>query len=155
MEFIDIQHTGHGFFLDPTRYLDWLERCGDRLPPGAAALASDPGHYRFGDRCLKSLVLDSASLEPGEGGTGARLVFRAFAGDGEPVLVIRYIGITEFSMTLDPETEANSGRALPGYLEVLLDEILPADSGCSHEIRLTAGAILISCVDLEAEWCER
>jgi hypothetical protein len=153
MQFIDIQSTGHGFFLDPTRYLDRLERCGDQLPPGAAAFARDPGHYEFGDRCLKSLVLDSASIEPHEGGTGARLVFRAFAGDGAPILVVRYVGVTEFSMTFDTETASNFARALPGHREVLLDEILPAASGCSHEIRLVSGTILISCRDLEAEWC--
>lgn len=144
MQLIDIQNTDHGFSLDPRRYLEWLERCGDQLPRGAAAFVSDPGHYAFGDRCLKSLVLDSVSLGPSDGGSCAQLVFRAFAGDGKPVLVIRYLGITEFSVKLDPEAQSN--------LEVLLDEILPADSGCSHEIRLTVGSILISCRDLDAEW---
>jgi hypothetical protein len=153
MQFIDIRNTEHGFFLDPTRYLEWLERCGDQLPEGAAALANDPGHYEFGGRCMKSLVLDSAVLESCDLGTGARLVFRAFAGTGEPILVIRYTGITGFSMTLDTEGEANVAKARPGHREVLLDEILPADSGCSHEIRLVAGTVLISCRDLDAEWC--
>lgn len=145
MQLIDIQKHDHGFSLDPTRYLDWLERFGDQLPRGAAALATDPGHYAFGDRCLKSLVLDSVSLDPRGGGTCAQLAFRAFAGPREPVLVIRYTGVTDFSVRLDPATQAN--------LEVLLDEILPAESGCTHEIRLTIGSVLISCRDLDAEWC--
>jgi hypothetical protein len=144
MQLIDIQAHDHGFSLDPTRYLDWLERFGDQLPRGAAALATDPGHYAFGDRCLKSLVLDSVSLDPRSDGTSAQLAFRAFAGPREPVLVIRYTDVTDFSVRLDPETQAN--------LEVLLDEILPAESGCTHEIRLTIGSVLISCRDLEAEW---
>ncbi|THV26496.1 hypothetical protein [Glycomyces paridis] len=145
MQHIDIQSHDHGFSLDPTRYLDWLERWGDQLPRGAAAFATDPGHYAFGDRCLKSLVLDSVRLDPlDDGGTGARLAFRAFAGPREPVLVIRYSGVTDFSVRRDPDTRAN--------LEVLLDELLPAESGCTHEIRLTIGSVLISCSDLDAEW---
>lgn len=145
MQLIDIQKHGHGFSLDPTRYLDWLEQFGDQLPLGAAALATDPGHFAFGDRCLKSLVLYSMSLDPRDDGAQAQLAFRAFAGPSEPVLVIRYVGVTEFSVRLDPESQGN--------LEVLLDEILPAESGCTHEIRLTIGSVLISCNDLDAEWC--
>jgi hypothetical protein len=144
MRFIDIREDDHGFLLDPTRYLDRLERFKDRLPPGAAALATDPGHYTFGDRCLKSLVLESASLDPRDGGTGAQLAFRAFAGSSEPVLVIRYAGVTDFSVKRDPATEGN--------MEVLLDEILPTESGCTHEIQSTIGSVLISCSDLDAEW---
>lgn len=91
MQFIDIRNAEHGFFLDPTRYLEWLERCGDQLPEGAAALANDLGHCEFGGRCMKSLVLDSVDLEPCDRGTGARLVFR---GGQRRTLVIRYTGIT-------------------------------------------------------------
>lgn len=92
MRLIDIRNTGHGFVLDPSRYLDWLGRCA---------------------------------------------------------------GVTGLSVTLDPATGADAGSALPRNLEaVLLDEILPVDPGCSHEIRFIAGTVLISCLDLDAEWCD-
>ncbi|MEU6859304.1 hypothetical protein AB0B28_10595 [Glycomyces sp. NPDC046736] len=151
MRFVDIQETEFGSALDPTPYLEWLEQSGDELPEGAAAFARDPGHYKFGDRCMKSLYLDSVVLEPGDGGIGARVVFRGPGEEGTPRLVIHYEGVTEFSVLLDSEAEI--GALYRGLRYVLLDEILPAGSQCSHEIRFVLGTIRIACLDLDAEWC--
>lgn len=150
MRFVDIQETEFGSALDPARYLEWLEQNGDELPEGAAAFARDPGHYAFGDRCMKSLCLYSVALEPGDGGISARVVYRGFGGD-TPRLVIHYAGVTEFSVLLD--SQAETGAPYRELRYVLLDEILPAGSQCSHEIRFVLGTLRISCLDLDAEWC--
>ncbi|MCX4790090.1 MULTISPECIES: hypothetical protein [unclassified Streptomyces] len=35
---------------------------------------------------------------------------------------------------------------------VLLDEILPRQDGCLHEIALTGASIIVHCQELEAVW---
>ncbi|MEJ3743376.1 hypothetical protein WEI85_08825 [Actinomycetes bacterium KLBMP 9797] len=138
MKYIKIEQTELGFSLDPTAYLDRLEAIAAQLPPGAAAFAREPGHYAFGDRCPKDLKLDRASLV----GTALELSFVGYT--PEPRLVIRYDGVVSFTAAAD-EGEDDLGR-------VQLDEILPHDRGCRHEIKLIAGTVAVVCADLTAKW---
>jgi hypothetical protein len=48
--------------------------------------------------------------------------------------------------------EADGGAVLElsDFNTVRLNELLPHESGCSHELRLTTGSIRILCQDLDA-----
>jgi hypothetical protein len=50
--------------------------------------------------------------------------------------------------------EADGGAVLElsDFNTVRLNELLPHESGCSHELRLTTGSIRILCQDLDARW---
>lgn len=41
---------------------------------------------------------------------------------------------------------------LTDFNSLRLDEILPHEKGCSHELRFTQGTVRIVCTDLEAIW---
>ena len=41
---------------------------------------------------------------------------------------------------------------LSDFSSVRLDEVLPDEAGCSHELRLTTATVRILCADLRAEW---
>lgn len=138
MKYIKIEQTEQGFSLDPTAYLDQLEAIATQLPPGAAAFAREPGHYAFGDRCVKDLKLDRASLVGG----ALELSFVGYM--PEPRLVIRYERVVSFTAVADGGAD-ELGR-------VQLDEILPHESGCRHEIKLITGTVAVVCADLTAEW---
>lgn len=152
MEHVKIDRIDEGYRLDPTPYLDWLARRGDQLPQGAAAFVRDPGHYAFGDRCLHALRMDSAGIEFSDGGTDARLVFRAPGAEGEPRLIIRYAAVSSFFTALDSGVAAGARSGDLGA--VLLDEARPVEGDCEHEIRCTSGRILVACRDLDAEWVQ-
>ncbi|MBN1171972.1 MAG: hypothetical protein JXA67_07340 [Micromonosporaceae bacterium] len=68
-------------------------------------------------------------------------------------LVIRYRGVTGLAVDASPvmgvECPPPAVRSL-GSLQI--DEILPHEQGCSHEILMTGGTIRVVCADLEAEW---
>lgn len=135
-----IARTGpEGFYCDPDAYLDALAELGPRLPPGARAFATEPGHYRFADpRCVKNLKPARVRIE----GEQITLELRHSCFAHEEDLVLRYTGVTEH--TLGERGE------LPG--EVLLDELLPEHPGVRHEIRCWPHDILVVAADLTAEW---
>ncbi|WP_055550109.1 hypothetical protein [Streptomyces sp. NBRC 110028] len=137
----------HGFRVDPTAYLAELPRLRAALPPGAWAFASDEEHYRFGTgaRCVKDLGLAGVDI-PGRKGGGLTLTFEPSEWKHDTGLRIRYAGVRHFSI--------DYAHAID-WMEtdtVLLDEILPHDAGCSHEIALTDAVIIVHCRDLEAVW---
>ncbi|MEC3975583.1 hypothetical protein [Amycolatopsis sp. H20-H5] len=48
----------------------------------------------------------------------------------------------------------DDGPRAPWHRDVTLDEILPAEAGCSHEIACFAGSVRVVCRDLAATWTE-
>lgn len=64
----------------------------------------------------------------------------------EQDLLIRYTGVPGF--TADP-VGAHRGT---GFGAVILDEILPHEDGCSHEIACWDGTLTLVCRDLRATW---
>ncbi|MGR3938096.1 hypothetical protein [Streptomyces sp. BRA346] len=137
----------HGFRVDPTAYLAELPRLRAALPPGAWAFASDEGHYRLGSgtRCVKDLGLAGVDIPRGKEG-GLTLTFVPSRWKHDAGLRIRYTGVRHFSITYEHAID---------WMEtdtVLLDEILPHDAGCSHEIVLTDAVIVVHCRDLAAVW---
>lgn len=137
-----------GFAVDPTRYLERLPGLRAGLPPGAWRFAADPGHYDFtGPRCVKDLEVDRLVFA-GRDATELEIRFAPNEWKHPSGLTIRYEGVTTVVVHSDRITSASP----PGLGGVLLDEILPAGPGCSHEIALTNGSIRIECADLAANW---
>lgn len=149
MKHVIVEAREHGNFLDPSAYLKLLPALAADLPAGARAFATDPGHYDFhSQRCVKDLWPDRVT----HGGAGERwleLRFRHNCWKHEDDLTIRYSGISGVlrASAWHPPTwdERNS---------VTLDEILPHDRGCSHEIRFLDGFLMVVSTDLTANWTE-
>ncbi|MGA5816774.1 hypothetical protein ACPC54_02750 [Kitasatospora sp. NPDC094028] len=141
--------------ISPRRYLAELPRLAADLPPGAAAFATDPGHYDFaGQRCVKDLTL--SGFHPGRDGTDTatgtgvgtlELRFRHNCWKHEEDLVIRYRAVTgiEFDGLGEPSSWEDLGP-------VILDEILPHDQGCTHELAFRPGRLTVTSADLTAGW---
>ena len=129
-----------GNVLDADAYVDLLPTLAGALPPGARAFAADPDHYNFfSRRCVKDLAPDT--LEHGD--DWLRLGFRHNCWKHDEDLSIRYAGV----ISLDQSDWAGLGT-------VTLDEVLPHDHGCSHEIAFLAGSLTVVCRDLTAKWTE-
>ncbi|MFF6969140.1 hypothetical protein ACWDYK_33810 [Streptomyces anthocyanicus] len=64
----------------------------------------------------------------------------------EEGLRIEYVGVTSFSMASHREIDWTEAET------VILDEIIPTQDGCVHEIALTDATVLVRCSDLRATW---
>lgn len=64
------------------------------------------------------------------------------------MLTIRYSGVRSVEVADDD----GGPIELSDSNTVRLDEVLPHEAGCSHELRLTTGTVRIVCADLTAEW---
>jgi len=136
-----------GFWTDPNEYLARLAEIEQALPAGAREFVSQPGHYDFGSsKCVKDLSFNSASFAVDQGAC-VEVQFDPNEWKHESGLVINYTRVSRVSIV------AAEVHGLPGGMgEVLLDEILPIEGGCLHEIALTGGTIAIWCADLNAQW---
>ncbi|WP_198284931.1 hypothetical protein [Saccharomonospora cyanea] len=144
-----MESTSTGNFLDPAAYLALLPTLAGALPSGARAFATDPDHYDFfGRRCVKDL--EPATLQRGEadGESWLRLGFRHNCWKHEEDLSIRYVGVS--SLSLDPVDTSD----WTSFRAVTLDEILPHEHGCSHEIGFLGGSLTVVGRDLTATWTE-
>ncbi|NJP65701.1 hypothetical protein [Streptomyces spiramenti] len=132
--------------LDPSRYLRDLPLFARELPPGARAFATDAAHYDFhSSRCVKDLTVSLLQWS-GEGELAVKFRHNCWKHDRD--LVIRYTGVSGFAVDL-PADERGRLRGT-----VILDEILPHQEGCSHEIACREGSLTLVCRDLRASWTE-
>nr|BEK69604.1 hypothetical protein KPHV_68310 [Kitasatospora purpeofusca] len=132
--------------LDPGPYLDLLPALSTGLPPGARAFATDRSHYDFtGRRCVKDLTVHRATFL--QEGRALDLHLRHNCWKHEEDLVIRYAGVTAVRIGTpnEPSTWDDLGP-------LILDEILPHDRGCTHEMAFRPGSAVITCTDLTATW---
>ncbi|MET8973991.1 hypothetical protein ABZX85_00065 [Streptomyces sp. NPDC004539] len=147
MQYVETAWDSTGFRLDPTAYLAALPGLHACLPPGARSFATDPGHYDIpgATRCVKDLELADIRLATDKSG-GLVLEFAPNPWKHDTGLRISYSGVRHFSV--------DYGHAIDWMPAdtVLLDEILPNDDGCVHEIALTDATITVRCADLRATW---
>jgi len=141
--------------LDPEPYLVELPRLAARLPSGAHAFATEPGHYDFASlRCVKDLQFGTLlTKESGGAQIDITLALRGSKFKHSDDLVLRYANVVQIRVEVTPLTE--NARVWPASRrlgDLQLDEILPTDFGCSHELKLTGGVIFVECADLTAEW---
>jgi hypothetical protein len=150
MRYVKISRGRDGNALDAMGYMDAISAFAERLPPGARAFATDPQHYDFfGPRCVKDLKPVALTMGDTDGKAWAELRLQHNCWKHEDDLTIRYSGVR--SVVADPASaEAN----VDGLRDVMLDEVLPYEQGCSHEIAFLAGSIIIVADDLIATWNE-
>lgn len=157
MKFVKIEWDDrfNGELLDPSQYLAELPGFADRLPEGARRFATANGHYDFrSTRCIKDLRPISVSMEAVQDGTvDGVILLRGNPWKHNEDLTIRYAEVFDFSVAIDPserniDLDPGSGQ----FGDVRLDEVLPVDGGCSHEIETLCGRITILCRDLTINW---
>ncbi|MDG4807767.1 hypothetical protein O7634_13510 [Micromonospora sp. WMMD1120] len=148
MRYVSVERTNHGVALDPEAYLLELPSLAESLPEGAGRFATDPDHYDFfGQRCVKDLK--PARLTSGEtdGGRWLELYLRHNCWKHEEDLTIRYSGVR--SLTIEPDDQ---GLGVVHLQDVMLDEVLPHEHGCQHEIVCLSGRLIVTSRDLAAAW---
>jgi hypothetical protein len=130
--------------VDPRPYLAKLPELAERLPPGARAFATDPGHYAFsGRRCVKDLKPQRVRCL-GDGEIEIRFGHNCWKHDED--LVVRYEGVSRF------QADVLGVCDVAALGEVILDEVLPRDGGCTHEVACRSGTLVVVCRDLVAQW---
>ncbi|WP_280385633.1 hypothetical protein [Nocardia wallacei] len=147
MRYVNLNATVGGLtgVISPTEYLNRLPSFVESLPVGARAFAADAEHYDFhGKRCVKDLKLEFVESRGGE----TELRFRHNCWKHEEDLHIRYVGVSGF------EIDAPGGAEWRNLGDVILDEILPAAVGCTHEIAFRPGTLTVACRDLTATWVD-
>lgn len=148
MRYVIIEQQAHGtYWHDPDPYLAELPRLAPALPPGARAFATHPEHYDFSAlRCVKDLR--PTALPPTADAADQFQIHFTWPASQDHVLTVHYYGITSVQV----EADGGGVLELSDFNTVRLDELLPHESGCSHELRLTTGSIRILCQDLNAQW---
>jgi hypothetical protein len=148
MKYVDLDATIGQIegVISPHRYLEILPELADDLPTGARAFATDADHYDFtGKRCVKDLTLEQVHLDDLDG-SKLELHFRHNCWKHDEDLVIGYQGVSAFT------TETNSGPDWTQLGQLVLDELLPHQHGCSHEFEFWSRTLNIVCRDLTATW---
>ncbi|MEU3919938.1 hypothetical protein [Streptomyces sp. NPDC029004] len=148
MKYAVVEQQGRGIFWhDPSPYVSKLPELLSALPPGARAFASHPEHYDFSaPRCIKDLR--PQALPVAADSLGQYEIRFARSGCEEDVLTIRYSGVKSVQIAADD----GESIELSDFNSVRLDEVLPDEAGCSHELRLTTATVRVVCADLRAEW---
>jgi hypothetical protein len=148
MKYVVVEERGRGtFWHDPGPYVAKLPEILPALPPGARAFASHPEHYDFSaPHCVKDLR--PQELPPSADVLGQYELRFTWSGIESDVLIIRYRGVSSVRIVSDDGGAVD----LSDYNTVRLDEVLPHETGCSHELRLTTGTVRIECEDLTASW---
>jgi hypothetical protein len=132
--------------IDPRAYLERLPELAPELPPGAREFATEPGHYDFyGQRCVKDLKLRFQTWAPEA--NALELSFRHNCWKHEEDLTIRYAGLR----SLHTDLVVASVQVSTAF-DVVLDEVLPYQGGCLHEIGFWGGTMVVAADDLAAVW---
>uniref|UniRef100_UPI001B338282 hypothetical protein n=1 Tax=Streptomyces sp. GESEQ-35 TaxID=2812657 RepID=UPI001B338282 len=144
MRYVIIERQAQGtYWHDPSPYLAELPRLAPVLPPGARAFATHPEHYDFSaPRCVKDLR--PTALPQTAGAPDQFQIHFTWQASQDHVLTVHYHGVTSVQL----EADEGGSLELSDFNTVRLDELLPHESGCSHELRLTTGSIRILCQDL-------
>jgi hypothetical protein len=134
--------------FDATQYLAKLPELAGELPPGAREFATDPHHYDFGSAySVKDLKLSGIDYSDQAESIDLVLRFAHSPFSHAAPLEIRYADVLTFSVEV--------GEKQPEIVRLgtlALDEILPHEHGCSHEIGFHAGSVSVVCRDLVAAW---
>jgi hypothetical protein len=144
MEHVIVRREPHGYWLDPLPYLEILPNFSDRLPPGAKAFAEDPSHYDFSSaRCVKDLWLRSLLVDDADGSIS--LIFGPNQFKHDVGLRLNYTGAAGITVHLERRTH------VLGW-QLMLDELLPARPGITHQLAFDGGSITVDAEDVAAKW---
>jgi len=140
-----------GEFIDPRPYLAVLPLFADHLPPQARAFAVDPAHYDFSSRrCVKDLFVRHVAWADsgGEEGLSLTLLLGANPWRHDDDLLLRYTGVRVARVELSDTPPPGPQR----LGSVIMDELLPTQDGCLHELAFFGGDIVVHCSDVAATW---
>lgn len=153
MRYIKIEEIRGGFSLDPTAYLDILPSILPYLPAGAQAFVSDPAHFDlFSDRFVKDLKPQTFLKTALEGDVSGELYLAPYQFRHDQALILRYSGLRKISAQTRDGRPVSDLKDLRDLAYLQLDEVLPVDGGCSHELSFTNGRMLVLCRDFTATW---
>lgn len=147
MQYVDLDAViaGRPGGIDPGNYLKALPVLAPQLPAGAREFAADPEHYDFSScHCVKDLAVSQIRFSEDE--AAVEIGLRHDCWKHEDDLVICYHGVRELT------TAFSCGDIPIADRQVILDEILPHEHGCSHEIACRSGSVTVVCRDLTATW---
>jgi hypothetical protein len=150
MRYVELNATVNNVsgVISAQAYLELLPQLVRRLPTGARAFATNPQHYDFySRRCVKDLTIDNLSFQRDDGQQTIEITFGHNCWKHEENLVITYSGVSSYE--LRPEDGTSDWTNLG---QVILDEVLPHNHGCSHEIACRAGTLTIVSTDFAASW---
>ncbi len=148
MRYVRVEFTRDGTYSDPRPYLAQLPTLAAALPDGARAFATDPEHYNYsGQRCVKDLKPQRLTSGETNGTSWLELHLGHNCWKHEEDLTIRYVGVTSVTMT-----PAGDDLDVTHLQDLILDEVLPSEHGCTHELACLAGSLTITCKDLVATW---
>jgi hypothetical protein len=150
MKFVSLPDGREETMIDPTAYMERLPQLASALPVGAHTFAVDPDHYDFfSKRCVKDLKLAGIDIDNSRDETAIQISLRHNCWKHDEDLTVHYTGVHEIAVNLG--VQSKWPHVDP---PVTLDEILPHQHGCSHEIAMHGGTIFIACRDLTATWTE-
>jgi hypothetical protein len=150
MRYVRVEFTRDGTYSDPRAYLAQLPTLATSLPEGARAFATDPEHYNYyGQRCVKDLQLQRLIAGEDNGTSWLELRLGHNCWKHEEDLTIRYLGVD--SVTMSP---TGHGLDVTYLQDVILDEVLPDERGCKHELACISGSLTVTCEDLVATWVD-
>ena len=141
MKYVVTEHEESGVRIDVQPYLGQLPTLMSQLPPGARSFLAEPGHFSFGDRCLHDMVVVPVLSD--------NLLSFGWTNGADDVLTITYQDLSRIEIT-NQDPDGTGGDTHPW--EVIFDEILPAKTGCTHEIVCFEGTVFIEFADLHATW---
>lgn len=150
MKYVELNATVNNIsgVISAQAYLKLLSQMAPELPAGARAYATDLQHYDFySRRCVKDLTIEHLSFRSNDDQLTIEIAFGHNCWKHEENLVITYSGVSAYK--LRPEDDTSSWKNLK---PVILDEVLPHDLGCSHEIACLGGTLTIVSTDLVASW---
>jgi hypothetical protein len=144
-----VKYIEFGELIDPRKYIAALPEFSDSLPAGAREFANDVSHYDFSSRrCVKDLIIREVIWS--EIGQTAHLSVRFVLNEWkhDEDLLVSYQDVREARLNILDSHPLGSSRVG----RIILDEIVPAAAGVSHEIAFTGGDAFIRAADLTAEW---
>jgi hypothetical protein len=156
MRYVSLDATADGItgMIDPAGYLRQLPVLAPALPAGAREFATDGQHYDFySRRCVKDLKIARIQFSPERAGLEIGLRHNCWKHEEDLVLCYGSVRGLEVAFTYSqssPPWTVLGEACLLG--EVILDEILPHEHGCSHEIACHTGTLTVVCQDLTARW---
>lgn len=146
-----------GYSLDADAYLRELPKMRGGLPDGARAFALDEDHYNFFARkCVKDLKVRHMKILDRNDALTVEIELEPNQFKHDRQLVIEYSDVIEFSVNVSSgPRKRNVWPDTRRLGDLQLDEILPHEHGCSHEVQLTGGSLWVVAADLNATWSER
>jgi hypothetical protein len=158
LQFVQVTRLECGYLVDPTLYLAELDALARRLPAGAAQFALSSGHYDMtSEHSIKDLKIVRIEVVDAFAALTATIELAYNDIPEVPRLTLTYTDVLDISLTvrstfeLRPDWVASDIRKLG---DVLTDELLPHDHGCTHVVETIHGRLSVVAADVVPKWSD-